>query len=771
MRGADRYRLRWPSAPVELIAAAILLGSGGAAGAQEPVPGTPRTGDPDGGVPSSAQARIDPASAADAYLDPRAADLVRLARERLTLVDRSIRGYRVRAAEKTTVRARALRRERLLWGREVVTRVDWERDGPIEIEVLAAREVVPPFLPVPQVPNGLERYVPHLAFDPSDPHIIRDWFDDAEEVFNPLKAGSEANYRYRSGGTRAIRLPDGREIRLVELQLIPRRKTVRLIEGSFWLDEATHSIVQATFRPAAPTEMLDAGPLGSVQGTLDYVTIEYGLWDLKWWLPRIVSLRGVVTASTVGSGSILYERVYSDYTIDGVPETALLPASADSTDRPRRCRTRIVIGVGGGNRSEADDDTSPARQRREADAAAPDSGSAAGSARPHPCARYHVVLPPDSVDLAASELLSPKPFDPGGTLLTRQELATIRQRVDEFSVFLRPAPRWSFAGPLGEPGLLRYNRVEGLSAGGRAHVDYGPLDASATIRVGSADRDPSGRLEGGVEWDPVRVRLAAYRELLPMDPGERPFSLGASLSSLLFGNDDGDYLRALGAELRGEPSRRLSAWYEWRLYAQQERPAMKRTDFSVPHLFDPAAVFPANEPADEATQIGGGLRLRRDIGNDPLGFRLAGEVGLDAATGTFRYARPSVTVRSGFPLPGAFVAILEGAAGASFGEMGVQHLWRLGGPTSLRGYESGELRGEAFWRGRAEVGTRFPGARLVLFSDVGWAGPVDAFEPSPLLHSAGAGVSLLDGFFRLDLARALKAPTGWRLTAYLDGWL
>jgi hypothetical protein len=36
---------------------------------------------------------------------------------------------------------------------------------------------------------------------------------------------------------------------------------------------------------------------------------------------------------------------------------------------------------------------------------------------------------------------------------------------------------------------------------------------------------------------------------------------------------------------------------------------------------------------------------------------------------------------------------------------------------------------------------------------------------------AGVGASFLDGLLRIDLARALKSPKGWRLDLYLDGIL
>jgi hypothetical protein len=355
-------------------------------------------------------------------------------------------------------------------------------------------------------------------------------------------------------------------------------------------------------------------------------------------------------------------------------------------------------------------------------------------------------------------------------LLTKSELSSIRARLEAI-----PAAHWQLpgpriTGPLGAPGLARYNRVEGLSLGVAADLDFGPLQAGATIRLGMADLVPNAELTLSREGARARLQLGAYRRLTTMDPQARPFSPGGSLSSLLLGRDEDDYFRTLGVELMGAPRLSRPRWYDWRLYAQRERAAEKETDFSLPHLFDRDHLFPVNDSAREATQFGAAIRLNGGWGHDPLGFRTRVELGVVAATGSFDYARSSLTLHTGFPLPGPFVGMLEGAAGTTIGEPASQHLWRIGGPATLRGYASGALAGESFWRGRAEVATQLPAARLILFSDAGWAGSFERVASDPWLHSAGVGVSLLDGLVRLDLSRALKAPTGWRFTAYLDAW-
>ncbi len=97
--------------------------------------------------------------------------------------------------------------------------------------------------------------------------------------------------------------------------------------------------------------------------------------------------------------------------------------------------------------------------------------------------------------------------------------------------------------------------------------------------------------------------------------------------------------------------------------------------------------------------------------------------------------------------------------------------WYLGGPGTLRGYGGGVTSGDAFWRARAELANRWPAARVVLFADVGRAALRDHLSLARPLAGVGVGASFLDGLLRLDLARAVRTPTGWRLDFYTDAAL
>src|SRR5262249_52717829 len=80
----------------------------------------------------------DSAALATAYLDPQARELVRLARERRSTVDRSVLGYRTMAKEQIEVGIRAFGRDRMIYKREMAARVDWRRDGLREVQVVGA---------------------------------------------------------------------------------------------------------------------------------------------------------------------------------------------------------------------------------------------------------------------------------------------------------------------------------------------------------------------------------------------------------------------------------------------------------------------------------------------------------------------------------------------------------------------------------------------------------------------------------------------------------
>jgi hypothetical protein len=301
-------------------------------------------------APDSAAAAVPVPGLADAYRDAAARELVARIRERRGRTDYRITAYETQVSDRVSVGLRALTRERLLYRREVVSRVAWERDGPVRIEALAAREVLPPATPRVQVPGDLTGYLPSIAFDPVESEILLR-LDDSS-ILHPLAAGGEAHYRFRSGDESSIRLQDGRTIRLRELQIEPRRRDPQLVSGSFWVDAESYAVVRALFRLARPFDSLRDGRrsvtgalMGPVRAEVEYIAVEYGFWDLQWWLPRLVAAEGTVEFGRMRM-PLRFERTYGDYTVTATPPDVLAALDTAGLPPAERCRPRTTIQVG-----------------------------------------------------------------------------------------------------------------------------------------------------------------------------------------------------------------------------------------------------------------------------------------------------------------------------------------------------------------------------------------------------------------------------------------
>ena len=704
-----------------------------------------------------------PAGDSSAYLDPTARRLVAAARTRRETTDRSITAYRTRVRERIGVGIRALRRDRMLYRREIALLVDWRRDGVSQISVIGARQSVPAAVPKPTLPEDLKSDAGDYAFDPANDRLTIGWSSARREstqdstrhrdvdVRHPLAPGSEADYRFASGDSSVVVFPNGRTIRLRELRIIPRRLDFRLMSGSFWIDEDSHGVVRALIRPARPFDFEQdlgdeddkdiPGFVKPIRVEVRFLTIDYGLWAGRWWLPRLIAMDAVATAGSFLQMPMRYERVYDEYEVSGdttAPRARRPPMATAAEDSIARAACH-------------------AREAREQ--------ISCNCANAH-CAAFTVHIPIDTAALLASSALPPPFGAANDTLISEGELQELTHGLGDlpqapWQLRARP-PRW---------GLARYNRVEGLSLGARGDLDLGRLQLDGAVRIATSDAEPD--LVAGVlrETGTARVRLAGYRRLAAVDPTARPLSIGNSLGALVLGRDDGDYFRAVGAELTIAPPVTLPQRFTVRLYAERQRRALKRTDFSLPHALHDVHVFRPNITADSADQLGASFTVRTQRGIDPERPQWTADVTLDGSVGTYRFGRVSSTVRVAAPLGPNLVTAVEFAGGAADGRVPVQSYWYLGGPGTLRGYGGNASSGDAFWRARLELANRWPAARVVLFADVGRAGPREQLSMARPLAGVGVGASFMDGLIRLDLTRAIRTPTGWRLDFYTDAAL
>jgi len=693
-----------------------------------------------------------------AYLDAGARALVDRARARRVSAEQRITDYHVRVTERISLGLRALRRDRTFYQRELAARYAWHKYATDTVTMLGAREAIPVVYSGTRLPEDLDADAPDLGFEIGKPgeERLAVGIGDSEFVYDPIAPGSESRYRFQSGDTTVITLQDGRTLRVFELRIIPRRDDFHLLTGSFWFEERDMALVRAVFRPARawdlerdlddPSDKNDAkdipGFLKPIKGEVRYITVEFALLDGKWWLPHLIAFDAVATAGNWLSAPLRYERAFADYDVTAGPP----PAAGDT----------LV----------ADADSTPP----DSSAIAACRGRASCRCTRRRCRTAVVVLPEDTTTLLTSAAL-PRSFDDQGPFMSAGEAAEI-----EKAIGVLPETPWHAHAPTlrfgpGGAGLIRYNRVEALSVGARLGFDFGRLTSDVQARIGWGDVWPNVELGIGRESPDVSLRVAGYRRLAAANPEAKPFGIGNSLGALVLGRDDGVYYRSWGGEILLKPAATAPQSFQLRFYGEWQRPAVKETDVSLPHLFHSDHLFDSNIAAEPAREFGASLTVRGARGVSTRGLTIGAEWTMDAGAGTFDYARTSLTSRLTAPLPGRLLGALEVAGGMTGGDAPIQGHWYLGGPATLRGYDGGVVSGPDFWRGRVEIANSSPGARLAVFSDVGWAGEGKSFSTARPLYSVGLGASFLDGILRVDLARGLAAPKGWRVDLYVDGIL
>jgi hypothetical protein len=710
---------------------------------------------------------------ADSYANDATRALVAQARAARERNERLVTSYTATVSQRMGAGIRALSRDRMLYHQELSANISWKRDGKSTIEVTGAREGIPIAKRKDQIPDNLNGNVKWLVVNPAEDYLGMIGGDEDDDGFvYPLREGGELDYKFAIGDTTIITLASGKKIRLVELKVTPRRSEWRLMSGALWYDMDSHGLVRAVFRPARPYELRrDADPDDmedvpswvNVKAEIKFITMEYGLYEDRWWMLRYAAVDAMGNMGSWLGVPVKFERLYSDYEVEGGT-----PPPEGSTFRP----------AGTVRRQERDGpppDPEAERARRAAMRMARrqclDTLSNKDSVEP--CMNLGrrrdttliVVIPDDTVSLSSSPTLGP-PILQMGDLITEAEV----RGLGEAMKLLPPAPRINRVElPRGVSALIqnaRYNRVEALSLGIRGSVQTGRLLADGLGRIGLGDGEPNAELGLTLAGRQSRFRLGGYRRLTAVNPDTKPFGIVNSVWGLLAQRDDGDYFRTAGVELTGQNTE--TGWWSWRIYAERHRPASVETRFSLPHLFDDSKHFRSNIVADRGDVAGAAISLH---GNKPLSrtVQLGADLTVEGATGDFDFGRGSATVRA-IVTPRALLAVaVEASAGTSTGTVPVQGRFYLGGPATLRGYDGAVTAGEAYWRGRLEVGNAFPAARLTLFGDVGWAGPRADFAKGRALIGSGIGASFFDGLVRLDLARGLRDPKGWRFDLYFDG--
>ncbi len=677
-------------------------------------------------------------------------------------------------------------RDRLMFRHEDATRVRWQRDVGAWVELKGSRTAIP--IAPPEAADSAEAGMNEddMGTIPYYPGYESLWIGggvakaqvDEREIVHPLAGGAEAYYTYATGDSMSFRLPDGKVVQLRELKVRPRHPKWNVVVGSLWFDVSSGQLVRAAFRMSIPMDIWavveeeakadsdkDDVPkwvtamMSPMRAQVSAVAIEYGLYNGRFWLPRLQSAQGDAQvsfmhvpfqmeqsyqyASVNGRDSLPTIAVRTSEIPDSLPE-----AVKDSLREQRRVADRaerdsVRRGLKPKPVSQCDTAKFITRTRLEHDG----------------LLRVAYQVPCDQSQLATSPLLPKSIYDPGEEIAG----ATERDALIAQALSLSAQAHFSPMPPSLHYGLdmLRFNRIEGLSVGARVDQQFGAGYAgSLTARLGVADLEPNAELNVNRSNGATTIGLTGYNRLNAVGDWGDPLSFGSSLSALLFGRDEGFYYRSSGLELTGTNTRGLN--YDWRLFAEQERSAAVKNQWSMGVPFIP------NIMARRGNYAGGALRIRGSHGDDPQGFRVLSDIRLEAATGDSAYGRGSLEL-SVADAAGPLAGTLTLSGGSSVGAVPAQRLWYLGGAQTIRGQQPDTLqRGNAYWFTRAELGLNRYAVQPSLFGDLGWVGDrtrlSDVGRP---MSGVGAGLGILDGLIRFDVARGLYPREQWRSDFYL----
>ncbi|HEV2642611.1 MAG TPA: ShlB/FhaC/HecB family hemolysin secretion/activation protein, partial [Candidatus Elarobacter sp.] len=683
--------------------------------------------------------------------------------------DSTLRGYDATTYERMSVgmKVSSLGRDRLLMRTERATHVQWERGKGAVVDVTGQRSALPMFegmgetdvnigtgsVPIPYFPG---RETLWIGSSVARANI------DATAMVHPIANGAEAYYTYASGDSVSFQLPGGRRIVVRELRVQPRATRWNVVLGSLWFDTETGQLVRGVFRMSEPLDALQVAKESDgedvkkeipawlrpmilpMTGAVDVITVDYGLYEGRYWLPRMQTVEGKARAGIMRFPFELRQR----YDYESVNGSMALPPMQIATADTARGR------VAREHRREANDSACAAGATYRESHVMRDSSRLA----------ILVRTPCDTASLARSATLPRSIYDTPDSLFAQADMDALvasALSLGRQGGLSRGPTTVTYGIP-----LTRYNRIEGISTG--VQVDQqlgGGFGTHALARLG-VDLSPNGEL--GLSRTNGRETYTAtvYRRLNSANDWRNPFGLSASLSALLFGHDDNVYYRSWGAELtHGAESGLLTSW---RLFAEQEFDASVHSTFSFAGKLK-GGRFPDNIDAVNGSIVGLSVRKLGSLGENPDGWRLTSDLRAEGAAGTFDFTRGMADVTVSHPITGSLAGSLTMMGGTSGGALPVQRYWYLGGTSTVRGQPVGVAVGNAFWLTRTELGLGSVAARPVIFTDIGWAGDRHMWRDRVVpVSGAGVGASFLDGLIRMDLAKGIRPTAGVQASLYLD---
>src|SRR6185295_9908566 len=289
-----------------------------------------------------------------AYSSPAVRDLIERAMRQRHAGDSAVADYRatVRYRLGVSVGRRRWARVPLSAVEEQIAQVQWQRPNDLRVDVIGRRS---------RSRSGAIQL--SSVFD-------RPWFlprgvDDSVRIFSnefpatgalhPLAATGPEWYRYSLTSGLTVTTARGGSLRLLEVDVTPRRKGPALIAGKMWIDSATAEVVRLTFRylgsslwatPEKPTRS-DSAEAKKINAFANQIVsidadLEYSLQEARYWMPYRQVIAGRVRVTLVRDLVIPCQATttFDDFEINtGTPVSFTIPLpERPPTEEERKAR-------------------------------------------------------------------------------------------------------------------------------------------------------------------------------------------------------------------------------------------------------------------------------------------------------------------------------------------------------------------------------------------------------------------------------------------------
>lgn len=685
--------------PRHILAATLLLATAAPTTAQPPRPSQP------------------PTPTRDAYLDETARHLMLAARAVRDSTRQAVGTHTGLVRERLAFDAPTGRHDRPWMRGERLFQALWSRAGPDSVDLIGERFRHPGLGPAqPRYYQGLR--AGHLPADPlADPFTLGlAPFVSAgaadRAVHSPLGPDAERYYQFRSGDTIELALEDGQTMPAVPVTAIPRYRSIRLVAAIMWIDPQSHALVRVAHRPAKRIDHEVSGVLREPGG---------------WWLGLDVTASDDFPAPPDSQPGWFGQLINETFTavllgIETDISAVIVDFARTHPDHwlPRRVRWTGYTGIESITATGSVAPTLPFVIDWTLEPAARTGGETTGTTEPQDTGENGTRRP------------APDPaWDPARVRADALRLGDTLAEIGggEGGDRTRAASPWYLYPPIWTLNLMRYNPVEGVSIGAQVRRDFGWLRSVLTVRAATREWKEIPDIDFTLQRDRPgsRIQFSVYRALrtgLLGTGGIDGFPLPLILES-----DSLDFHRSTGAALRFLPGSGERLDLSVGVFAERDREV---------------------EGGDERIRVGSELSWKPwwgGLGREAIGA--GGTVSVRVAAGDRTYVRTMVEGALLLPLFARISLGLQSGAADVRGDPLPQDLWDLGTTGAwLRGHSAEGIETSRARMARADLQFPVRYARLSLFGD--WAS-----AEGEEYRAIGAGLVLLDGLLRMDVARGL----------------